>query len=188
MTETERKQAAIAFAKKWKDRGDEKSDTQSFWIELLTSIYGASGDSIKFEKRVKIDGTTKFIDGYIPDTKVLIEQKSIDVDLDHAGNQSDKISLTPFKQAERYAEKLNYDETPRWIVTSNFREIRVYDRNKRHEKPEVILLKDLPKEYYRLQFLVNAEDETAKKRTGSQHTGRSNRRRSIRCASRTICG
>ena len=35
MTEADRKRAAKAFAEYWKDRGDEKSHSQSFWLALI---------------------------------------------------------------------------------------------------------------------------------------------------------
>ena len=40
MTETEKKKAATKFAADWKDRGNEKSDTQTFWMSLLRDAYG----------------------------------------------------------------------------------------------------------------------------------------------------
>ena len=43
---------------------------------------------IEFEDQVHIDKSTGFIDAYIPETKVLIEQKAIDKDLRKAVRQS----------------------------------------------------------------------------------------------------
>ena len=31
---------AVAFAKKWQDKGDEKQDSQNFWRELLSRVFG----------------------------------------------------------------------------------------------------------------------------------------------------
>ncbi|RKW98658.1 hypothetical protein D9B96_08510 [Corynebacterium diphtheriae] len=37
---SEKKLAAKLFANKWADRGNEKSDTHSFWLELLRDVVG----------------------------------------------------------------------------------------------------------------------------------------------------
>ena len=73
MTDKEQKTSAKAFAEYWRDKGDEKSDTQSFWIMLLREVFGVAEpeEFIEFEKRVK-DETTNFIDCYIDSTKVII--------------------------------------------------------------------------------------------------------------------
>lgn len=159
---TDKQQAAAAaeFAARWKGRGYEKGDSQIFWTELLTEVFGVENPStfIRFEEQVKLNNTN-FIDGHIPSTKVLIEQKSINKDLRKDIIQSDGTTLNPFQQAKRYAAELKYSERPRWIVTSNFAEFLVYDAEQPQKEPEQILLKDLGKEYYRLQFLVNSKSE-----------------------------
>jgi hypothetical protein len=159
---SEKQQAAAAkkFAEKWQDRGYEKGDTQSFWIELLTEVYGVEDAStfIRFEEQVKA-GSTKFIDASIDATKTLIEQKSLGKDLRKGILQSDGSILTPFQQAKRYAAELSYSARPRWIVTCNFAEFLVYDMERPNGEPEQILLKNLEKEYYRLQFLVDVKSE-----------------------------
>ena len=91
--------------------------------------------------------------------KVLIEQKSIDKDLRKGIKQSDGSLLNPFQQAKRYAAELPYSERPRWIVTCNFAEFLVYDMEQPNGEPQQILLENLGKEYYRLQFLVDAKSE-----------------------------
>ena len=63
--------------------------------------------------------------------------------------------LTPFEQAKRYSSELPYSKRPRWIVTSNFQSFYIYDMEKPGGDPEIILLENLEKEYYRLQFLVD---------------------------------
>ena len=150
------KKAAKEFAEKWCGRGDEKQDTQAFWLSLLRDVFGVANpeDSIQFEKRIKL-GHTSFIDAYIPSTKVLIEQKSVDVDLLKPAKQSDGNMLTPYQQADRYRKEQNYSEVARWIVTCNFKEFFIYDMDHRESEPEHILLKDLDKDFARLQFLVD---------------------------------
>ena len=160
MTEADRKKAAKAFAEYWKDRGDEKSDSQSFWLALVRDVLGVAEPEkfILFEERVKLDHTS-FIDGHIPSTHVLIEQKKKGLNLRSPIRQSDGTLLNPFQQAQRYSAALPYSLRPRWIITCNFEEFLIYDMEKPTGEPESILLKDLAKEYYRLQFLVEEKSE-----------------------------
>lgn len=88
MTDAERRSAVAKFAVDWKNRGDEKQETQRFWLSLLQDVYNSehSTDVIEFEKRVEVvnnDGTTtiKYIDGYIPIAGTLIEKKGMKIDL-----------------------------------------------------------------------------------------------------------
>ena len=164
-TEKQIAAAAAEFAERWKGKGDEKSESQLFWTDLLQNVYGVEDVTqfIQYEKRVKVDETTKFIDGYIPSTQVLIEQKSIDVDLLTSIKQSDGSWCTPYKQAKRYAENLPHSEHPRWIVTCNFQEFHVYDTEKPNLKPEEILLEELGKDFKRLLFLVDENCEHVSK-------------------------
>ncbi len=155
MTDAQQRAAAKVFAKNWKDRGYEKGDSQIFWVELLTTVFGVEDISqfISFEDQVHLDHTS-FIDGYIEKTHVMIEQKSISKSLTAAIKQSDGSMLTPFEQAKRYSSELPYSKRPRWIVTSNFKSFYIYDMEKPGGDPEIILLEELEKEYYQLQFLV----------------------------------
>ena len=159
MTDAQQRAAAKAFAKNWKDRGYEKGDSQIFWVELLTTVFGVTEISqfISFEDQVHLDHTS-FIDGYIEKTHVMIEQKSINKSLTAAIRQSDGSMLTPFEQAKRYSSELPYSKRPRWIVTSNFQSFYIYDMEKPGGDPEIIQLENLEKEYYRLQFLVDEEN------------------------------
>ena len=163
-----RKAAAKAFADKWTAApGDEKQETQSFWIELLQEVLGVRSDSrtISFEMRVKVGSSTRFIDAYLPDTRVLIEQKSSSVDMDAPQMQSGGDMLTPYEQAKRYSDNLPVDKHARWIVTCNFREIRIHDMNA--AKPAVpvsrIALAELPEQWHLLQFLVDARNSRVEK-------------------------
>jgi methylase len=156
----EQQKQAKAFIERWKDRGNERQDTQSFWLDLLQSVYGIENPSeyIKFEDTVMMDHTS-FMDGYIDTTKVLIEQKGANKDLSKAIKQSDGSFLTPFQQAKRYSANLPYSKQPRWIITCNFKEFYVYDMEKPHGEPTVIRLEDLEKEAYRLEFIVGTTNE-----------------------------
>lgn len=164
MTEKEQKAAAKNFVNYWSSKGYEKGESQSFWLSLLRDILSVEKPEtiIRFEDKVMLDHTS-FIDGIISSTHVLIEQKSADKNLRKAIKQSDGSYLTPFQQAKRYSAELPYSERPRWIVTCNFREFLIYDMEKPTGEPESILLNDLPKEYYRLQFLIDTGNESVRK-------------------------
>lgn len=152
------------FVKKWSGRGNEKQETQQFWNDIIFNVLSAPADTvIQYEKPVKINGQTKFIDAYLPDTRVLIEQKSLGIDLMKTELQSDGMRLTPYEQGRRYGGYLPFDEQPRWIIDSNFAEIRVHDMKKPGDPPEIIKLKDMGKDYTRLMFMVDTEDEHLKR-------------------------
>ena len=157
-------QAAERFARRWEGKGYEKGESQVFWLELLAEVFGVKEPStfIRFEEQVKLD-STNFIDGYIPSTRVMIEQKSLGKDLRAPIKQSDGKFLTPFQQAKRYITNLPLSEHPRWIVTCNFSTFLVYDMENPNDEPFEIRLADLGKEHYRLRFLVE---------TGAQHLKR----------------
>ena len=164
MTAAQQQQAAKKFAAYWKDKGYEKGESQSFWLSLLRDVYGVQQPEqfITFEEQVHLDHTS-FIDGAIPSTKVLIEQKGLGKDLNKPIKQSDGTMLTPFQQAKRYITELPLSQHPRWVVTCNFAQFYVYDMERPGGEPEIIELANLEKEYYRLQFLVD---------TGSEHLKR----------------
>ncbi len=161
---TDKRQAAAAgeFAQRWSGKGYEKGDTQKFWLELLQKVYGVEDPYgfVEFEDKVNVMvDSTNFMDAYLPATRVLIEQKSIDKDLGAPIHQSDGSMLNPFQQAKKYIVGLPLSRHPRWVVTCNFREFWVYDMEQPNGEPQKIQLKDLAKEYYRLQFLVDQKSE-----------------------------
>ena len=164
MTNTEQKAAAKQFAKKWKGRGYEKGESQVFWLSLLRDVLGVNrpDEFIIFEEQVHLDHTS-FIDGYIPSTRVLIEQKSLGKDLRKGIRQSDGSLLTPLQQAKRYITELPVSQHPRWVVTCNFSSFLIYDMEKPNGEPEEILLENLDKEYYRLSFLAEQGNEHLKR-------------------------
>ena len=164
MNDKEQKKAANEFAARWEGKGYEKGQSQQFWMDLLQSVYGVTNitEFISFEDQVHLDHTS-FIDGYIESTHTMIEQKSIGKDLRKGIKQSDGTFLTPFQQAKRYSAELPYSKRPRWIITCNFAEFLVYDMEKPNGEPEQIFLKDLEKDYYRLQFLVKTGSENLRR-------------------------
>lgn len=164
MNDTQQKAAAKSFAAYWKGKGYEKGESQAFWLSLLRDVYDVEHPEqfIIFEEQVHLDHTS-FIDGTIPSTKVLIEQKGLGKDLKKPIKQSDGTLLTPFQQAKRYITELPLSQHPRWVVTCNFEKFFVYDMERPGGEPEEILLENLEKEYYRLQFLVDEGSEHLKR-------------------------
>ena len=164
MAKNNQQVAARRFVETWKGRGYEKGDTQPFWYQLLHDIFGIEvpANFIQFELPVHIKHT-KFIDAYIPSTKVLIEQKELKKNLDVAGKQSDGEEKTPYEQADRYASGLKWSQYPRWIVTCNFRTFKVYDKEQPQAEPLVISLDNLEHEFYLLKFLVDDTTTTLTK-------------------------
>lgn len=160
MNARKQKKQAKDFIERWRGRGNERQDSQSFWLDLLGSVFGIENPStyITFEDKVMLDHTS-FIDGYIEKTKVLIEQKGANKDLNKAIKQSDGTFLSPFQQAKRYSANLPYSKRPRWIVTCNFNEFYIYDMEQPNAEATVIKLEDLPEESYRLEFLIDKTNE-----------------------------
>lgn len=164
MTEAQQRQAVRTFIADWAGHGDEKQDTSRFWTGLLRNVFGIEEPEkfIEFELPVKL-AHTSFIDGYIPQTRVLIEQKSRRISFKKGLKQSDGQLLTPYQQARRYAGYLPFNQTPRWIVVCNFEAFEIHDMNFPNGEPEVIPLADLEKEVHRLQFLVDTGNTTIQK-------------------------
>ncbi len=156
------KQGLKKFVEKWTGRGKEDEDDRSYWIDLFQNVFGQSDvtDRIDFQKKViGPDGNTKRIDAYIPETSVIIEQKSLGIALDKP--QAGHGGMTPYEQAKMYDNGLPRSEKARWIVTSNFGEIWIYDMEKRKPEESVIkiYLNKLSNEYPMLQFLFDPQVE-----------------------------
>lgn len=168
MNDLERRAAAKHFAEYWKGKGYEKGESQKFWLSLLGDVFGVehASEVISFEDQVHLDHTS-FIDGYIPETHVLIEQKSIDKDLKAPIRQSDGTLLTPREQAQRYVHALldekGRDAVPKWVVICNFAKFHIYDMDHPQSDPVEVKLEDLPTESYLLQFLVRKVDGNLQK-------------------------
>jgi len=120
------KKSRKAFFETWKGRGYEKGETQQFWLSLLTNVLGYEhNDTVLFEHHVSTGG---FIDVWIRQSDVMIEQKSIDVDLDKPEVRQGETK-TPLQQVIDYAASLPLTEQPKYLITCNFDTFRVYDRN-----------------------------------------------------------
>lgn len=162
MTDAEQREAARQFVNKWRGRGNGDEDGRSYWIDLLHDVLGMEHvtDRVDFEKKVYVDGNKKRIDAYIPETRVLIEQKSLGKALDQKIHNSGDIDLTPYEQAKRYNDNLSFDERARWIVTCNFAQIWIYDMNQantRNFAPVKLDLADIQTKYPLLDFMIKKE-------------------------------
>ena len=153
---------AIKFVENWAGKGDEKQHCHQYWTELLRDVLNSdvSTENVEFEYRVQL-GHTSFIDVYLPKARVIIEQKSIDVDLLAPKKQSDGSMLTPFEQAKRYNVELPFSKKARWIITCNFKTILIYDMDSdtKGEHPIKIELEELPSKYGELDFLKSFTDK-----------------------------
>ena len=158
MTDKEQKAAAKKFAAEWAGKGNEVQDTFKFWVGFIRRVLGVEDaeNHIEREKPVKYEGHTTKIDIYIPETHVLIEQKSFGIDLDKPEPRHGEM-LTPFKQAEQYSQKLPLSEKAHYIIVSNFETFRIHDLDKQgfESTYEEIKLCDLEKECHRFGFIID---------------------------------
>lgn len=125
------KKSRKLFVDTWKGRGYEKGETQQFWLSLLTNVLGYEhNDTVLFEHHVSTGG---YIDVWIRQSDVMIEQKGIEIDLDKAEMRQGELK-TPLQQVQDYAASLPLTEQPKYLITCNFKSFRVYDRSKYGDK------------------------------------------------------
>jgi len=158
-------QAARKFREFWTLAKDsEVGGYQKFWLSMLGDVLRMEDvmSRISFQSPVQLKDTTKFLDAWIPETRVLIEHKARGIKLD--APQAGHDGKTPFEQALDYNIARPYSEKARWIVTCNFAEIWVYDMDHPLEDPQKILLANLPKEISRLGFLVDTSVKTVREK------------------------
>ena len=143
------------FVNQWREVTGERANYQKFWLTLIRDVFNIDKPEnfIQFEVPVKL-AHKSFIDGYFPDSKVIVEQKSFGVDLEKEITQSDGSKLTPYEQARRYITGLPLSMHPKKIITCNFREFMIYDMETL-EPPIKILLEELPNKYHLLDFLID---------------------------------
>lgn len=147
--------AATEFVTRWQNKGKERSDAQAFWLDLLGSVYGIEHPAsfCRFEERTAVNG---LIDVMIPEAKVLVEQKSVGVDLDTPAVRQGR-RVTPYQQAKFYADSLPNTERPDRIIVCNFKEFRIHDLNSTRPEKEYISIQlaDLPDQVALFNFLVD---------------------------------
>ena len=112
------KQAARKFVEHWTfRRGSEKGEDQQFWNSLLGEVLGMEDvkSHVQYQVPVPMKGATKFLDAWIPETRVLIEHKSRGVNLD--APQAGHGGLTPYEQAVEYIRSTLCGESKRSAMT-----------------------------------------------------------------------
>lgn len=165
MTPNEQKKAAKDFVARWKAaEGNEQREANSFWIELCMNVLGIANPTqhLDFERKVK----GRRIDVFYEDCSILIENKSRGIDLDEPEQRGkDRYGnprmVTPFEQAKWYADNITPRSVmPKWIITCNFDEIRIYDldREDAEDSYETITLDELPDRCHRLSFFTRREN------------------------------
>lgn len=162
-------EAAERFSKDWANANYERGQAQPFWIALLRKVFGIEDAEhyISFEKKVK-STTTHYADGFIKESRVLVEHKSSEVDLNKPYQHGSK-KLTPFQQAKEYDNDVLFDSHARWIITSNFKQFFIYDMNKMGFPHIEIELRNLKRDYRKLKILIEPytssfEDEEIKEK------------------------
>ena len=166
MTDQEKREAARQFHNKWNNRGKEKQDDQSYWVDFLQNIMGVENvtDRIEWQKEIIQPNKHKgWIDAYIPETKTIIEQKSLGIKLDEPQQGHD--GMTPYEQAKMYDNCLPQSQKAKWIVVSNFAEIWVYDMDSAYPEPVKFTLADIPTKYSYFDFLINQNKKTITEET-----------------------
>ncbi|OEY71753.1 class I SAM-dependent DNA methyltransferase [Salegentibacter salarius] len=143
------KSRSITFSKEWEGETRERAEKDTFWNEFL-NIFGISRRRVAtFEKAVKkLNENQGYIDLFWPGT-LLVEHKSAGKDLDSA-----------FSQALDYFPGLKEHELPRYIITSDFTQFKVYDLDKSQE--HFFSLSDLTKNIHLFGFVAGYEKKTFK--------------------------
>lgn len=163
MTYAQKVAAARKFVQRWQGRGQEKSDTHTFWLDLCDSVIGMEhvATTVLFESQTTDRG---WIDAVIPDAKTFIEQKSIGTDLDRPEVRQG-IAVTPFAQAKRYADSQRNSQRPDTIIVSNFETFRIHDldQDRPAENYTEFSLDELPDQLYLLDFLVDPQVQRARR-------------------------
>ena len=145
-----------AFVERWKELPCvEEEHSRSFWIEFVQQVLGIPDAThfLEFERKVK----GRKIDVFYEDMGILVEQKGRGISLDEATVRSKKAGPeTPFQQAKWYADNLPYSLRPRWIITCNFDEFRIYDLNREDFEDYVsVSLEELPGQAHLFGFFFD---------------------------------
>ena len=110
------KERAVKFSKEWENYSNEEADAKPF-LEAFFNVFGISRKRVStFEHRVKkLDDKNGYIDLLWKGT-ILVEMKSLGKNLDKA-----------YQQAIDYTYGLKQHELPKYILISDFDNLRLYD-------------------------------------------------------------
>lgn len=139
-----------AFAKEHENDSDEKQHAQQFWRDFYACFGLSKSSASMFEARVaKVNGKRGYMDSFIP-SLLLVEQKSLNRDLNAA-----------YEQALEYALAISdEEEKPRYIITCDFQIFNLYDLHGTSKEPAVCKLSELHKHADWFMFLADKKLET----------------------------
>jgi type I restriction-modification system DNA methylase subunit len=135
------KKRLTAFARQFKDAANEQQQASIFWTRFY-ECYGIRPESATiYEQAVnKLSGGRGRIDSFIPG-KLIVEHKS-----------RGKNLAAAYEQAQEYFMALPEAERPRYIITSDFARIHLYDlKDKKHGQCD---LEQLPQKASWFKFLL----------------------------------
>lgn len=143
------KDRALKFSNEWIDETKERAEKDSFWNDFF-NVFGISRRRVAtFEEPVKKLGNKQgFIDLFWKGT-LLVEHKSKGKDLDKA-----------FEQATDYFPGLKEHELPKYILVSDFENIKLYDLDERSEHE--FHIKDFYKNVKLFGFIAGYKKRTFK--------------------------
>ena len=137
---------AKEFSEKWKNETYEKGETHTFYDDFFRVFGNERYGIAQYEKRVgKFGEDGGYIDLFYPGV-LLVEQKSAGRNLEDA-----KI------QADKYFDYLKENEKPRYILTCDFQNFRLYDsiNDNYHE----FKLFELSENIQLFEFMQNVETD-----------------------------
>lgn len=140
---------ALQFSKEWAGTTNEEADAKPFLVEFF-NVFGISSKRVStFEHRVKkLDDKDGYIDLLWKGT-ILVEMKSRGKNLDKA-----------FTQAKEYLHGLKEHELPKYILTSDFENFRLFDLEE--DKTVEFTLKDFYKNVNHFGYLLGLQKKVYK--------------------------
>ena len=146
LSSTEVKKRLQQFSKRFRNAENEQREATMFWAEFYSCFGISAADATVYEKQVrKLDGNVGRIDSFIPGL-LIVEHKSRGRDLEAA-----------YEQAEEYFIALKPEERPKYIITSDFARIVIYDLETKQRNETSI--EELPKNASWFKFLVEGKQE-----------------------------
>jgi hypothetical protein len=143
------------FALEHQNDSDEKQHAQQFWRDFYMCFGLSKSSASMFEKRVlKVGGARGYIDSFIPSV-LLVEQKSLGIDL-----------IKAYEQARDYFYAIeNEFEKPKYIITCDFQTFHLYDLHSSNKEPYICKLDELHKRADWFMFLVDKRVVTVSEET-----------------------
>ena len=135
---------ALQFAREWASATSESAEKQTFWNEFFEVFGLRRRHMASFEERVRnIRGQYGFIDVFVPGM-FLVEHKSAGKSLDSAASQA-------FAYTRDLIREGRHNESPRYILVSDFENFALYDLEPEDDVAERPCL-DVERRFSRLDF------------------------------------